>query len=63
MGKNNYVVAIDLGFNKVVAALGTLAADGSTVAKEIVAKPLEGGFVRGEITNIDSVSTALNSAI
>ncbi|MBQ1214564.1 MAG: cell division protein FtsA [Tidjanibacter sp.] len=63
MGKNNYVVAIDLGFNKVVAALGTLAADGSTVAKEIVTKPLEGGFVRGEITNIDSVSTALNSAI
>ena len=63
MGKNNYVVAIDLGFNKVVAALGTLAADGSTVAKEIVSKPLEGGFVRGEVTNIDQVSTALNSAV
>lgn len=63
MGNKNYVVAIDLGFNKVVAALGTISADGQTIVKEIVSKPLEGGFVRGEITNIELVSTALNSAV
>lgn len=63
MGNKNYVVAIDLGFNKVVAALGNLSDDGQLIVQQIVSKPLEGGFVRGEINNIELVSNALNSAI
>lgn len=63
MGNSNYVVSIDLGSNKIVAALGTLSPEGKTIVKDIVCKPLEGGFLRGEVTNVEQVSNVLNSAI
>lgn len=62
MGNRNYTVSIDLGSSKVVAALGTLSAKGEVIVKELVCKPME-GFIRGEISNIESVTAALNETV
>lgn len=62
MNLKDYIVSIDLGCSKVVATLGTLGIDQQLVIADIVSKPMS-GFVRGEISNIESVTTALRSAV
>ena len=62
MELKDYIVSIDLGCSKVVAALGTLDDTGNVVVADFVCKPMS-GFTRGEISNIESVSKALKSAV
>ncbi|MBR4850537.1 MAG: cell division protein FtsA [Tidjanibacter sp.] len=62
MELKDYIVSIDLGCSKVVAALGTLDDNGNVVVADFVCKPMS-GFTRGEISNIESVSKALKSAV
>lgn len=62
MDLKDYIVSIDLGCSKVVAALGKLDANGEVVVADLVSKPME-GFIRGEISNIEQVTTALKAAI
>lgn len=62
MDLKDYIVSIDLGCSKVVAALGTLGTDGQIVVADFVSKPMA-GFMRGEISNIELVTKALKSAV
>ena len=64
MDLKDYIVSIDLGCSKVVAALGTLGANGEVIVADFVTKPMPvNGFVRGEIANIELVTKALKSAV
>ncbi len=64
MNLKDYIVSIDLGCSKVVAALGTLGANGEVVVADFTTSPMPAnGFVRGEIANIEVVTKALKSAV
>lgn len=64
MDLKDYIVSIDLGCSKVVAALGTLGENGEVVVADFVVQPMPAnGFIRGEITNIEVVTKALKSAV
>ena len=62
MELKDYIVSIDLGCSKVVAALGALNEHGEVVVADFVSKPMS-GFIRGEISNIELVTKALKSAV
>lgn len=62
MDLKDYIVSIDLGCSKVVAALGTLGPNGDVVVADLVSKPMN-GFMRGEIANIETVSQGLKAAV
>lgn len=53
-----YLISIDLGGSKVTAALGMLSMEGETVVVDAITRPMD-GFTRGEVTNIDLVTTAI----
>lgn len=57
-----YLVSVDLGSSKVVAALGKRSYDNETIVVDIVEKPME-GYTKGEITNILQVTTAIKEAV
>ena len=42
MDLKDYIVSIDLGCSKVVAALGTLGSNGEVVVADFVSKPMNG---------------------
>lgn len=60
--ENNYTISLDLGCTKVTAALGELAPNGELIVRNIVSEPME-GLVRGEISNIESVTASIKSAV
>lgn len=62
MEKSNYIVAIDLGSNTVRIAAGSKDPDGRLNVIDTVSKPME-GMSRGEVINIEQVTTAIRSAI
>ena len=57
-----YLISVDLGGSKVTAALGMLSMEGETVVVDAVTRPME-GFTRGEVTNIELVTTAIGEAV
>lgn len=57
-----YVISVDLGSSKVVAALGKRSFSDETIVVDIVEKPME-GYTRGEITNILQVTNAIKEAV
>ena len=56
------MISIDLGGSKAVVALGKLSHCGEVIVVDAVSKPME-GFTRGEVTNIEHVTSALREAI
>lgn len=56
------MISVDLGGSKVVVALGRLSLNGEIVVVDAVSKPME-GFTRGEVTNIEHVTTAIREAV
>ena len=58
----NYLISVDMGGSKVVAALGLRSTEGQTIVGDTVVKPME-GFTRGEVTNIEHVTNAIRSAV
>lgn len=56
------LISVDLGNSKIVAALGRLSHNGETIIVDTVSKPME-GFTRGEITNIEHVTSAIREAL
>lgn len=56
------LISVDLGSSKVVAALGRLSHNGETIVVDTVSRPME-GFTRGEVTNIEHVTSAIREAI
>lgn len=62
MDKNNYIVAVDLGSGSVKVAAGGITADGKLNVLDVVSKPME-GMVRGEVMNIEQVTTATREAV
>lgn len=62
MEKNSFIVSIDLGCNKTVAALGIKTAEGKVAVADIVSTPMQ-GIVRGEVSNIEMVTSSLKEAI
>ena len=57
-----HLISVDLGGSKVVAALGRLSHNGEVIVVDAVSKPME-GFTRGEVTNIEHVTSAIREAI
>lgn len=57
-----YLISVDLGSSKVVAALGRRSVSNETIVVDIVEKPME-GYTRGEITNILQVTNAIDEAV
>ena len=57
-----YLISVDLGSSKVVAALGRRSVSNETIVVDIVDKPME-GYTRGEITNILQVTNAVDEAV
>lgn len=57
-----HLISIDLGGSKAVVALGKLSHCGEVIVVDAVSKPME-GFTRGEVTNIEHVTSALREAI
>ncbi len=62
MENNNYITAIDLGCSNVVAAIGVKGTDGKLQVKDLLIKPMK-GIVRGELTNIESVTKILTDIV
>ena len=60
---SKYTVAIDLGCSDIVVAVGTKDADGKLNVVDVALKPLSDGVVKGEISNIESVTKALRSTL
>lgn len=60
---SKYTVAIDLGCSDIVVAVGTKDADGKLNVIDVALKPLSDGVVKGEISNIESVTKALRSTL
>ena len=56
-----HLISVDLGGSKVTVALGRLSMNGEVVVVDAVSKPME-GFTRGEVTNIEHVTTAIREA-
>lgn len=56
------MISVDLGGSKVVVAMGRLSHTGEIVVVDTVSKPME-GFTRGEVTNIEHVTSAIREAI
>lgn len=56
-----HLISVDLGGSKVVVALGRLSHTGEIVVVDAVSKPME-GFTRGEVTNIEHVTSAIREA-
>ncbi len=59
--EKNYIVAIDLGSNNVVVAVGSRAG-GRVNIEDIVVQP-SAGVEGGEVKNVESASAALNKAL
>lgn len=57
-----HLISVDLGGSKVVVALGRLSLSGEIIVVDAVSKPME-GFTRGEVTNIEHVTSAIREAI
>lgn len=57
-----HLISVDLGGSKVVVAMGRLSHTGEIVVVDTVSKPME-GFTRGEVTNIEHVTSAIREAI
>lgn len=57
-----HVISVDLGGSKVAVALGRLSLTGEIIVVDAVSKPME-GFTRGEVTNIEHVTSAIRDAI
>lgn len=57
-----HLISVDLGGSKVVVAMGRLSHTGEIVVVDAVSKPME-GFTRGEVTNIEHVTSAIREAI
>lgn len=60
---SKYTVAIDLGCSDIVVAVGTKEADGKLNVVDVALKPLSDGVVKGEISNIESVTKALRTTL
>lgn len=58
----NYLISVDMGGSKVTAALGLLSHQGETILVDAVTQPMS-GFNKGEVTNIEHVTTAIRSAV
>lgn len=56
------MISVDLGGSKVTVALGRLSHNGETVVVDAVSKPMD-GFTRGEVTNIEHVTSAIRDAV
>ena len=56
-----HLISVDLGGSKVVVAMGRLSHTGEIVVVDAVSKPME-GFTRGEVTNIEHVTSAIREA-
>lgn len=64
MENGDYIVAIDLGTNTVVAVAGAKGEDGRIRIVDREVSPVQGmGMVRGEIKNIELVSRSIKAAI
>lgn len=60
----DYIVAIDLGTNTVVAMIGTKGEDGRIRVIDREVSAVQGaGMIRGEIKNIDLVSRSIKEAV
>lgn len=57
-----HLISVDLGGSKVVAALGRLSFNNEVIVVDAVSKPME-GFTRGEVTNIEHVTSAIREAV
>lgn len=57
-----HLISVDLGGSKVVVAMGRLSLSGEIIVVDAVSKPME-GFTRGEVTNIEHVTSAIREAI
>ena len=57
-----HLISVDLGGSKVTVALGRLSHNGETVVVDAVSKPMD-GFTRGEVTNIEHVTSAIRDAV
>ncbi len=57
-----HLISVDLGGSKVVVALGRLSLGGEIIVVDAVSKPME-GFTRGEVTNIEHVTSAIREAV
>lgn len=64
MENGDYIVAIDLGTNTVVAMIGTKGEDGRIRVIDREVSAVQGaGMIRGEIKNIDLVSRSIKEAV
>ncbi|MBO7300585.1 MAG: cell division protein FtsA [Tidjanibacter sp.] len=57
-----HLISVDLGGSKVTVALGRLSHNGEVVVVDAVSKPMD-GFTRGEVTNIEHVTSAIREAV
>ncbi len=57
-----HLISVDLGGSKVTVALGKLSLNDEIIVVDAVSKPMD-GFTRGEVTNIEHVTTAIRDAI
>ena len=57
-----HLISVDLGGSKVTVALGRLSHNGEIVVVDAVSKPMD-GFTRGEVTNIEHVTSAIREAV
>lgn len=64
MENEDYIVAIDLGTNTVVAVVGVKSDDGKIRIIDREVSPVQGqGMIRGEIKNIDLVSRSIKAVV
>lgn len=62
MNRSNFIAAIDLGSSSVVVSVGSRDADGKLRIDDVAVAP-SAGVVRGEIKNIEELSTGIRKAV
>ena len=60
--EQQHLISVDLGGSKVTVALGRLSHNHEVVVMDAVSKPMD-GFTRGEVTNIEHVTSAIREAV